>query len=119
MKTFLTVIFTALLTWCTFSVVQAGGRGVQKLWMVSAIKVPGKMAIADIQKEMNEGRYDVAKVKLKVFMETWERFDKGPDSCSGYGIGDVMVGIGKVDVGSTANVPEPSSAANGSLPVSH
>ena len=55
-KTFLVIFITALLTWITFSVFQAMHTGVERLWLVSAIKVPGHMAIADIQVNMNEGR---------------------------------------------------------------
>ena len=96
-KTFLTIIITALLTWLTCSVIQAGRTGVEHLWLASAIKVPGKMAIAEIQTDMNEGRYDLAKAKLQIFMDTWKRFDSGPDSCSGRGIGDIRMAFLEVD----------------------
>jgi len=111
-KTFLTIAITAFLTWFTFDVIQAVQTAVEHLWLVSAIKAPGKMAIADIQKDMNEGRYDLAKTKLQLFMDTWKRFDGGPDSCSGRGIGDVLLEFSKVDTNSaTDNQLAPSRAA--------
>jgi hypothetical protein len=69
--------------------------------MISAIKAPGKMAITEIQKDLDEGRTDLAKKKLQVFMDTWQRFDKGPDSCSGLGIGDIMVSFSTIDTNHT------------------
>jgi hypothetical protein len=101
MKIFLTIIITAVLTWFAFSFIQSVRTGVERLWLISAVKVPGKMAIEDIQKDMNEGRYDIAKAKLQIFKDTWQRFNKGPDSNSGFGIGDIMVAFSKIDTNQT------------------
>jgi len=54
------------------------------------------MAISEIQTDMNEGRFGMAKAKLQALADTWQRFDRGPDSFSGRGIGDVMVSLGAV-----------------------
>ena len=97
MKTFVAVITTAALTWLTFSLVHGVRTNAERLWMASAIKAPGRMAIAEIQTDLNEGRSDLAKRKVQVLMETWQRFEKGPDSCSGPGIGDIMVAFSKID----------------------
>jgi len=97
MKIFLTISITAVLTWFAFSFIQSVRTGVEHLWLISAVKVPGKMAIEDIQKDMNEGRYDIAKAKRQIIMDTWQRRDRGADSNSGRGIGDIMVAFSKID----------------------
>jgi len=81
--------------------------------MVSAMKAPGGMAIRDIQADMNAGRFEVAKEKVDALAQTWQRFSSGPDSCSGAGIGDVMVTFSKIP--DRTNV-EPNGPANRSQP---
>lgn len=96
-KMILTIFVTGLLTWTALSVAHSVREGVERLWLVSAIKVPGKKAIAEIQTDMNAGRYDLAKAKLQALMDTWERFDNGPDSFSGRGIGDIMTTFSRIE----------------------
>ena len=83
--------------------------------MISAVKVPGGMALREIQSDMNAGRYESAKAKINAFADTWQRFNSGPDSCSGLGIGDLMVTLSKLDTNHTAAVPD--GAANRSQPI--
>jgi hypothetical protein len=109
-KTILTIVATAVLTWFVCGVIEGLHRGVAGLWLISAIKVPGNKAIADIQTDMNEGRYELARAKLQVFRETWQRFDRGPDSCDGKGIGDVMVAFSKIQTNEVPERPEQSAA---------
>ena len=45
MKTFLIIVATAAITWFAFSVVHSLGTGVERLWMISAVKAPGGMAL--------------------------------------------------------------------------
>jgi hypothetical protein len=113
MKTFLTVLVTAVLTWLTFSLVYGVRIGIERLWLVSAIKVPGRMAIEEIQTEMNQGQYDLAKTNLQIFMDTWQRFNHGPDSFGGLGIGDIMVRLSTGGANHVAS-PETGGAANAS-----
>ena len=61
MKTFLIIVVTAAITWITVSVIHGLRTGVERLWLISAIKAPGRMALTEIQTDMNTGRYDVAK----------------------------------------------------------
>ena len=96
-KMILTIVVTALLTWTAFSVAYSVHAGVERLWLVSAVKVPGKTAIAEIQTDLNDGRYDLAKAKLQAFSVAWEQFNNGPDSFNGRGIGDIMVTFSKID----------------------
>ncbi len=107
MKTFLTIVITAAITWSTVSVVHGLRTGVERLWLVSAIKAPGRMALAEIQTDMNAGRYDVAKVKIDILMTAWQKFDSGPDSFRGSGIGDIMVAFSKLDTNGSSTLPKP------------
>jgi hypothetical protein len=101
MKTFLIIVVTAAITWITVSVIHGVRTGVERLWLISAIKVPGRMALNEIQTDMNAGRYALAKAKLDVLTDTWQRFNLGPDSFRGAGIGDIMVSFSKLDTNSS------------------
>lgn len=96
MKTFLTIVITAIVTWVAAGVFYGLRTGVERLWMVSAIKAPGGMALRDVQADMNAGRYDIANEKIDALTATWLRFSSGPDSCRGAGIGDIMVTFSKL-----------------------
>ena len=70
------------------------------------------MAISEIQSDMNEGRFGLAKAKLQAFSDTWQRFDHGPDSFSGRGIGDVMVALGTAEKSQPANLNRDAAPKN-------
>lgn len=107
MKTFLIIVVTAAITWITVSVIHGVRTGAERLWLISAIKVPGRMALGEIQADMNARRYDVAKAKIDFLMSRWQRFDSGPDSFKGSGIGDIMVAFSKLDTNSSPTLPKP------------
>ena len=107
MKTFLVIVVTAAITWITASLIHGARARVERLWLISAIKAPGRMALSEIQADMNARRYDVAKAKIEVLISTWQRFDSGPDSFGGSGIGDVMVAFSKLDTNSTSTLHKP------------
>jgi hypothetical protein len=75
------------------------------------------MALKEIQSDMNAGRVESARAKINAFADTWQRFNSGPDSCSGLGIGDILVTFSKLDTNYTATIPEPAGPANRSQPV--
>jgi hypothetical protein len=104
MKTFLVIVITSAVTLIAVSVIQGLRTGKERLWLVSAIKAPGRMALNEIQADMNAGRYDVAKAKIDVLMSTWQRFDSGPDSFTGPGIGEIMVSFAKLDTNSSSTL---------------
>jgi hypothetical protein len=91
MKTFLTIIITAALTWLVFDFQQAVITAKEKFWFISAVKAPGGMAIADMQADLNAGRYDLAKQKLQAFKNSWDDYNKQT------GIGDVLVVFAKIE----------------------
>jgi hypothetical protein len=102
MKTFLIIVVTVAITWIMVSVIHSVRTGTEKLWLISAIKAPGRMALAEIQADMNAGHYDVAKGKIDILMNTWQRFYSEPDSFRGSGIGDIMVAFSKLDTNSSS-----------------
>ncbi|HVU09233.1 MAG TPA: hypothetical protein VHG89_11885 [Verrucomicrobiae bacterium] len=97
MKTFLVIVITAVITWSIASIVHGIQTGTERLWLISAIKTPGRMALEGIQTDMNAGRCDLAKKKIDILMDTWHTFDSGTDSFRGSGIGDIMVSFSKLD----------------------
>jgi len=118
MKTFLVVVITTAVTWITVSFIDGVHTRVERLWLISAIKAPGRMALGQIQADLNAGRYALAKAEIDTFMDTWQRFYSGPDSFRGLGIGDIMVSFSKLDTNSivahpsSAPSPMPRTAAN-------
>lgn len=107
MKTFLIIVITAVLTLTVVSLTYGVRTRIERLWMISAIKVPGRMALTEIQADMNAGHYDVAKVKIDVLVSVWQRFDSGPDSFSGPGIGNIMVEFSKHETNSNSTFQKP------------
>jgi hypothetical protein len=106
-KIFLAIVITALLTWEISSVFRGLHTATERLWLISAIKAPGRMAIDDIQASMGAGQYKLAEAKLQALKDTWQRFDHGPDSSSGPGIGDIMVTFSKLDSDYATNNAKP------------
>ena len=104
MKMFLVIVVTAVITWITASVIHGARTGVERLWLISAIKAPGRMALSEIQTDMNAERYALAKAKIDALMYTWQRFDSGPDSFRSSGIGDIMVTFSKLDTNTSSTL---------------
>ena len=116
MKTLLIIVVTIAGTWIVACVFHGVQTGVERFWLVSAVKAPGRMALTEIQEDMNAGRYQLAKAKIDVLKDTWQRFDSGPDSFRGLGIGDIMVAFSKLDTNSIVAHPEPSGVMGRSHP---
>ena len=104
MKTFFVIVITAAITWVAVSIIHGVRIGAERLWLVSAIKAPGRMALGEIQADMNAERYALAKAKIDALMSTWQRFDSGPDSFRGSGIGDIMVTFSKLDTNNSSTL---------------
>jgi hypothetical protein len=104
MKTFLIVVVTAAVTWITVGVIQGFRTGADRLWLISAIKAPGRMALGAIQADMEAERYALAKAKMDALVDAWQRFESGPDSFRGPGIGDIMVAFSKLQTNSTSSI---------------
>jgi hypothetical protein len=107
MKTFLAIIATAILTWIIASFVHGAGVGVERLWLRSAVKSPGRMALDEIQTDMTAERYKLAKAKIDLLAGTWHRFDSEPDLFRGSGVGDIMVIFSKLGTNITTSKIQP------------
>jgi len=112
MKTFLVIVITVAVTWIVASFVQGVQTGRERLWLQSAIKAPGRMALDEIQADLNAGRYTLAKAKADAFLDTWQKFESGPNSFGGSGIGDIMLTFSKLDTNSAMANPEQIGATN-------
>jgi hypothetical protein len=110
MKTFLvivvTVVVTAAITWFAASTVHGVRTGIERLWLMSAVKAPGRMALGEIQADMNAGRYQLAKTKIDVLVDTWQRFEAEPPAFRGAALGDIMVAFSKLDTNNVVAHPE-------------
>ena len=112
----LTVVATALATsicwytWFSFKVAFERKR------LLSAVEVPGRMALEDLNADLSRGRYDVAQAKLSVLRQQWDIFDR--DGLSGQALGQVMVAFSRVDPeGGGTLKTEPDGATNRSQPI--
>ena len=109
MKTFLTICITSIVTWTATALFYGARTASERLWMASAVKAPGRMAITDLQNDMHAGRYELATAKVDALMTTWQRFSSDSDACRGSGIGDIMLIFSQIS--KESNV-EPSEGAN-------
>jgi len=120
MKTFLVIVVTAAvtaaITWFAASTVHGVRTGIERLWLMSAVKAPGRMALGEIQADMNAGRYQLAKAKIDVLLNTWQRFDAEPPVFRGAAIGDIMVAFSKLDTNSIIAHSEKGGETNGGHP---
>ena len=89
-RTIAIIAITTAITSLCWSIVTGARRGVEELWLISAVKAPGRMALDKIAADLQHGNIDAASTKLQILRSEWERFEKevGP---SGAGIGNVMV----------------------------
>lgn len=110
MKNFLTIIATVLVAWLVCSSIYSVKIAIRAFWLVSAVKVPGGKAIADIQGDLEAGRYELAKEKMSAFAGIWSRFNRDSDANAGLGIGDVLLVLNKVENDFETNHPSISNA---------
>ncbi|MFM2081435.1 MAG: hypothetical protein RL380_126 [Verrucomicrobiota bacterium] len=104
MKTFLTIVATALVTWFVCSVTSAVKINVERLWFISAVKAPGRMAFDEIQNDFSQGRDAMAKAKFELFRTEWARFNL-ETNFHGEAIGSIMVKFGKLERANSGNPP--------------
>ena len=84
------IAVAAAITSLCWSIATGLRRGVEKLWLISAIKAPGRMALGEIATDLQRGDVATATVKLQILRSEWDRFEK-EDGFSGAGIGNIMV----------------------------
>ncbi len=62
--TFISIMVSVLVTSLCWYVAGSLRRGVDGLWLVSAVKAPGRMALNAIETDLQAGRLEVAKAKV-------------------------------------------------------
>jgi hypothetical protein len=116
MKISFMIVVTVVITWFIASTVHGIQTGAERLWLMSAVKAPGRMALGEIQADINARRYELAKAKIDILVDTWQRFDSEPPTFRGPAIGDIMVAFSKVDTNSIVFHPEPGNPTNRNHP---
>ena len=116
-RTIISILITALVTSVCWYVVSGLLRGVEGLWLMSAVKAPGRMALDAIDADLQAGRLDMAKSKLAALRKQWSVFE-GEAGFRGQGVGDIMVTFSQMDIAAeTNNIAEPDGPVNGSQPI--
>jgi hypothetical protein len=113
-RTVITILITALVTSLCWSVVGGLLRGVEGLWLVSAVKAPGRMALDVIEDDIQSGRLELAKARIAALRRHWEAFER-EHGFRGEAIGNIMVTFGQID--SAAETNKNDGPANGSQPI--
>ena len=111
-RTVITILVTALVTSFCWYVVGGLRRGVEGLWLMSAVKVPGQMALGEIEADVRAGRLEIVKSKIGALRSQWAVF-KGEDGFRGQAIGNILVTFGQIDSLAETN-KKADGAANGS-----
>jgi hypothetical protein len=98
-RTLLTVAITVAVMSLLFYVSSAANsvrRKIDQAWLMSAVKAPVRIALDEIQTDLNAGRYDVAKLKIAAFKKQWSIFEQAK-GFSSQGIGNIMVEFATLD----------------------
>lgn len=109
-KNLAVVMTTAVITWLACSLFQGSHLAADRVWLRSAVKAPGRMALAELQRDMEAGAYELAKAKLKVLNQRWRDFESGPDRFRGPGIGDIMIEFSTLEKNRDALATAPGDA---------
>jgi hypothetical protein len=116
-RTILTILVTCLATSLCWYVVGSLRRGVEELWLMSALKAPGRMALDSIQGDMQAGRMEIAERKLSALTKQWALFES-EGGWRGQAIGNIMVAFSQIDVAAGTNrIGKPGGSTNRSQPV--
>lgn len=115
-RTLITILITALATSLCWYVAVGLLRGVEGLWLKSAVKAPGRMALDAIEADLEEGRLEIAKAKIGALKRLWGAFER-EDGFRGQAIGNIMVTFAQIDSGAQSNKKaEPDGPSNRSQP---
>ena len=115
-RTLLTILITAVISSVFWNVWFSFSRALDRFRMLSAVQVPGRMALDDIQADLTKRRYDVAEAKVLALKQHWNIFQA--EGLRGEALGRVMVTFSKIDpeVRTSSNT-ELSGAGNRSQPI--
>ena len=100
MKKIIAIIaLTAVITSLCWYIATSMRRSIEELWLISAVKAPGRMALQEMATDLQRGDVAAATAKLQILRSEWDRFEKD-DGLSGVGIGNIMVDFSRVPINS-------------------
>ncbi|MCX6550463.1 MAG: hypothetical protein NTY02_05555 [Acidobacteria bacterium] len=109
-----TIVVTAAVVsifWYGWHVLNAVGNRIEQVWLISAVKAPGRMALDTIQADLEAGRYDVVKLEVGALKKRWAAFSADADD-RGPGIGNIMADFSKLGAAGILHVDaEPGASA--------
>lgn len=91
------VLITALLTSLCWYVGTSLGSARDSVWLISAVKVPGRMALDTIADDMKKHRYAEACHRIEVLRREWKAFDQ-ESGFDGNAIGNIMVKFSQLEI---------------------
>ena len=89
-KILIAIAITAAVTSLCWHITEGMRIGIERLWLMSAVKAPGLMALEEIDTDLQRGNVAVATAKLQILIAEWRRF-REENTLSGAGIGNIMV----------------------------
>ena len=94
-KTIIAIIITAVIISVGWDIATELRRGRNQLWLMSAVTVPGKMALDEISSDLDRGDYAAAKMKIDIFRAQWQRFDS-ENSFTSQALGNIMADFSRL-----------------------
>jgi hypothetical protein len=95
-RTLITILVTFIITSLCWYIGTELRRGVEGLWLTSAVKAPGRMALEKIESDLNASRFEPAKAKLVALKKQWAAFER-ETGFHGQAIGNIMVTFGQIE----------------------
>lgn len=90
-KIILTAVISCVVTSIVWYAAMRFGEALHAATLLSAVKAPGRMALEQIQQDLDSGNYDMAKAHLSILRESWKRFEAERGLMVNEGIGNIMV----------------------------
>jgi hypothetical protein len=74
-RTLITILITILVTSLCWYVITELRRGVEELWLMSAVKAPGRMALGEVEADLRAGHFEVGNAKIAALKKQWAVFE--------------------------------------------
>ena len=101
-KTIIAIVITTVITFVGWDVATGLHRGRDKLWLMSAVTAPARLALDEISSDLDHGDYAMARMKLEAFRTQWKRFES-ENSFSSQALGNIMVEFSRLPNPSKTN----------------
>ena len=93
-KILITIAITAAVTSLCWHISNGLRDAYNRVWLISAVKAPGRMALDEIASDLTHSNITAATAKLQILRTEWRRFEAedGIDA----GIGNIMVDFSRL-----------------------